>query len=321
MKNTTGKNEVKVSVVIVTHNHENFLASAIEGVLMQEVSFAYEIIITDDASTDGTLEIAEAYSQKHRDVICVLISEENKGPLQNGMAGFQKCKGEYIAWLDGDDRWTHPSKLEKQVTFLQENDEYSGCFHDAQIVSENFDDQNMRDRSQQAYKLYSQFNNYQPDFYPWDLLRRNIIPTASLVFKNNGSLQQSVIESLPPLSLSWAIHLHLVKNSKFKYFNEVWSVYNDHPKGLSKTKDLSEFKLANAEILKSLLNDKYYRDLKKDIYESLAKEYLQILVNPEMRNSSTGFFLKIVLKYLSASWFTAVGIVRYHYFIKGKSGK
>ena len=91
---------------------------------------------------------------------------------------------------------------------------------------------------------------------PWALIERNIIPTASLIFRNTDIVGFLKKYSASEFSLSWALHLEIIKGSKFKYFNETWSVYNDHPRGISKKYDIVDFKLNNIKILESLLLDK-----------------------------------------------------------------
>jgi len=113
---------MKVSILIVTYNHEEYVASAINSVLMQDVSFDYEIVIGEDASTDRTREIVLEFQERYPDKIRALLrdaadAESDRAAGVGGKRGFvnglKACKGQYVALLDGDDYWTDPRKLQK----------------------------------------------------------------------------------------------------------------------------------------------------------------------------------------------------------------
>lgn len=125
-------NEVKVSILCLAFNHKEFIAQAIEGFLKQKTTFAYEIIIHDDASTDGTTEIIREYEQKYPDLIRPIYQTENqysKGVSINKEFFLPKMRGEYVALCDGDDYWTDPQKLQKQVDALEAHPDCLMCLH------------------------------------------------------------------------------------------------------------------------------------------------------------------------------------------------
>jgi len=122
-------NRPKVSVVMITYNHENFLREAIDSVLNQEFSYDYELIIGEDKSPDNSRIILKEYEKKYPEKIKVFYRESNMGPINNFYDMFLKAKGEYIVYLEGDDYWIDKYKLQKQVEFLENNSEYFGCFH------------------------------------------------------------------------------------------------------------------------------------------------------------------------------------------------
>jgi glycosyltransferase involved in cell wall biosynthesis len=126
----------KVSVQVLTYNHAEFVAQALESVLGQKASFEWEIVVGDDCSTDGTREILKSYARKHPERIRLLLHPQGLGPDDLGLAGnnnllvtYRACRGEYVALLDGDDYWTDDSKLEKQVRFLDTHPSCSLCCH------------------------------------------------------------------------------------------------------------------------------------------------------------------------------------------------
>ena len=121
--------EPLLSVVTITYNHEPYIAKCIEGVLIQKVNFPIEFIIAEDCSTDGTRAICEDYAAKYPELIHLITSETNIGYNPNELRAMKAAKGKYIAYCEGDDFWTDPEKLQKQVDFLEKNEEYSICFH------------------------------------------------------------------------------------------------------------------------------------------------------------------------------------------------
>jgi glycosyltransferase involved in cell wall biosynthesis len=126
-----------VSVCMITYNHERFIAQAIESVLMQETDFPVELVIGEDCSTDGTRAIVVEYAQRYPERIRPFLRERNLGMIPNFVATLQACRGKYIALLEGDDYWTDPHKLQKQVQFLEGHPDYVLCHHDAMIVDEH----------------------------------------------------------------------------------------------------------------------------------------------------------------------------------------
>lgn len=134
---TTGSGEPTVSIVIVTYNHVNMLQKAVESVLMQIVNFSCEILIGDDASTDGTSDLIREYALKYPQLIIPFIRNANVGAAKNSYMLLLQARGEYIALLEGDDYWIDPYKLQKQVDFLVTHPQYIGCTHRLKYVDAN----------------------------------------------------------------------------------------------------------------------------------------------------------------------------------------
>jgi len=126
-----------VSVIMVTYNHERYLAEAIEGVVRQEASFPIELLIGEDCSTDGTREIALTYQRRFPEMIRVITSAQNVGMHRNGARLMAADRGKYVAFCEGDDFWTSPHKLQWQVEILDAHQDLSGCFHRVVSVNEN----------------------------------------------------------------------------------------------------------------------------------------------------------------------------------------
>jgi glycosyltransferase involved in cell wall biosynthesis len=118
-----------VSVCLITYNHKKYIEQAIESVLMQKTSFNWEFIIADDFSTDGTRNILLEYKQKYPELINLILQEHNIGPAGNWMSLMEKPRGKYIAYFEGDDYWTDPLKLQKQVDVLEKDEKLSMAAH------------------------------------------------------------------------------------------------------------------------------------------------------------------------------------------------
>ena len=125
-----------VSVVMMTYGHENYIRQAIEGVLMQNCFFEVELIVANDCSTDKTDLIIKDIIQNHPrgNWIKYHHHEKNVGMMPNFIFALHQATGKYVALCDGDDYWTDPLKLQKQVGFLEENEEYVLCFHKIKIL-------------------------------------------------------------------------------------------------------------------------------------------------------------------------------------------
>lgn len=142
-------NKPLVSICCITYNHAPFIRKCLEGFLMQKapscvpkdakMSDWCEILIHDDCSTDGTTEIVKEYAAKYPDLIFPLYEEENQ--YSKGKAGkidlynYERAKGKYIAYCEGDDYWTEPLKLQRQVDFLESHPDYSVTFHRCKHVN------------------------------------------------------------------------------------------------------------------------------------------------------------------------------------------
>lgn len=126
-----------VSICCLTYNHAPFIHQTIEGFLMQKTNFPIEILIHDDCSTDGTKEIVREYETRYPDVLFPIYEEVNQysNGHQHDMDFFNylRARGKYIAYCEGDDYWTDPLKLQKQVDFLEDHPEYCVCFHNFSI--------------------------------------------------------------------------------------------------------------------------------------------------------------------------------------------
>lgn len=132
--------EIMVSVICNTYNHKDYIKDALESFLMQKTEFAFEILVHDDASTDGTPEIIREYEKKYPDIIKPIYQKENQysqGIKINSTFQYPRAKGKYIALCEGDDYWTDIYKLQKQFAAMERNPDIDICAHKGDVVEAN----------------------------------------------------------------------------------------------------------------------------------------------------------------------------------------
>lgn len=211
-----------LSVHMITYNHEPFIGQAIEGVLFQKTDFKIELVIGEDCSTDLTRTICESYARRFPDVIKILPSEKNLGMMLNGNRTSLACSGKYIATCEGDDYWTDPLKLQKQVDFLELNQEYVFTFHDCIILNQKTGESKLRIGSRKI--------DYIVDLK--SLIIQNNIPTASLVFRNILDYSSLPTWITDITKGDYCLSIFLAENGLGKYFPEQMSVYRVHDGGV-----------------------------------------------------------------------------------------
>lgn len=214
----------KVSVSMVTYDHEKFIATAIDSVLMQEVDFDYEIVIGEDCSSDKTRDILNDFQKSYPDKIRLLLHKSNIGSYQNFTQTLRASQGEYIALLDGDDYWTSPNKLQKQADFLDSHPEFSMCFHNAKVI---FEDENDKPRNYCP-------TNLKQTLYLEDILSGSIILPLTVIFRSSlVDVIAELPEELRTLQMKdWVRFVLLAQYGKLGYINEIMGVYRIHKGGI-----------------------------------------------------------------------------------------
>jgi glycosyltransferase involved in cell wall biosynthesis len=212
---------MKLSVCLITHNHEQFIAQALDSALEQQVTFDYEIVVSDDCSTDGTRQIVTAYQQRHPDKIRLALPEKNLGVNRNLAQTLRACRGEYIALLEGDDFWTSPTKVQDQVRFLESHPECVICFHAVKVFYEDGASAS-RVTPRLSHKKISTIE---------DLLGLgNFIPTCSVIFRSG--LFGEFPEWFYTLRIAdFPLHVLNAQYGKIGYINKVMGAYRIHRGG------------------------------------------------------------------------------------------
>lgn len=214
---------MKVSVWMITFNHEKYIRKALDSILMQKVNFDYEIVIGEDCSTDQTRSIVMEYHRKYPDIIKPIFHDKNVGTNANAIICLESCRGEYIAFLEGDDYWISDIKLQLQSDYLDAHPDCAYCFHNAIVRHEN---EEIEDK-----KILSSFVNKQ--FSVADILRRNYVPTASKMCRaaSCADIPDFIYEIT---TADWFLNIHNLKFGTADYIDKVMSVYRISPSGISR---------------------------------------------------------------------------------------
>lgn len=220
MKENTLKQpeKVKVSIVSISYNQEKYIAQALESFVKQRTNFMFEIIIADDGSTDRTPDIISGYAEKFPDLFKPILRKKNIGIQPNLVDAMQKATGQYVALCEGDDYWTDPLKLQKQVDFLDKKPEYSLCFHLVKVFYEN---------KENGTSIYPDPDNL-PTLTTESLLQRNFIQTNSVMYRRK-SYDHTPLDILP---LDWYLHLYHAMSGKIGLIKDVMSAYRRHSGGV-----------------------------------------------------------------------------------------
>lgn len=215
-----------VSVWMIAYNHERFIEQAIESVLLQKTDFDFELVIGEDNSIDRTAQIIKNYQIKYPNLIKVIFNKPNLGAMQNMIRTMERCEGEFIALLEGDDYWTDENKLQNQINFLRLNKKFSFCFHNATVIY----DENKREPH-----LFAQIK--EGEYSGTEIVKDWIVPTASVVFRNNTV-------KFPDFTLNIVhgdilLFLLLIENGPAYAFQEQWSVYRKNEHGVTLSNQLN----------------------------------------------------------------------------------
>ncbi len=136
----TGKNTVPlVSVSVTAYNHEKYIRQCLDGILMQNVNFPYEVLVHEDASPDRTADIIREYEAKYPEIIKPIYRTENQYSQGKSVSkfNFDRARGKYLAFCEGDDYWSDPGKLQKQVDFLEAHPEYIATAHRVRAINDH----------------------------------------------------------------------------------------------------------------------------------------------------------------------------------------
>ncbi|WP_265427510.1 glycosyltransferase [Chryseobacterium sp. YIM B08800] len=217
----------KVSIIVLTYNQENFIEKNLQGIFMQKVNFPVELIISDDCSPDNTSFIIEEYIKNKPSHVEIKFTkhEKNLGSTPNFYYALNQCTGDYIAFCEGDDYWTDENKLQTQYDFLENNPEYSMCFHQVKNISSNplINDTifaKVEDRDYSAIEI----------FQHWIVHTTSVFMNAK-VLKNKAA--QTLLKHPELLYFDTFLYMACSLNGKIHGSSKTMSCYLRHEEGIS----------------------------------------------------------------------------------------
>jgi glycosyltransferase involved in cell wall biosynthesis len=229
LNNKNVHSNLKVTICVPTYNHRHYIAQCLDSILMQKTNFDLELLIGEDDSTDGTRDICRKYAEQYPDRIRLFLNDRKNVIYIDGRATgrwnfinlLKNAKGKYVALCEGDDYWTSPDKLQKQVDLLENHPECTISFHNCEEIYD--------DRSKVPW-LYCPPDQKAVSTIE-DLLVRNFIPTCSAVFRNG------LFDKLPDWYYScpvgdWPLHILNAQYGDICYINEVMAKHRYHAGGV-----------------------------------------------------------------------------------------
>jgi glycosyltransferase involved in cell wall biosynthesis len=284
---------------VPTYNHGRYIGQAIESIATQKTTFPFRIIVSDDVSKDNTREIIKEYAAKYPGIVFPVFHEKNLGALGNGYSLMSSIKSKYVATCDGDDYWTDPYKLQKQVDFLEANPDFAMCFTDVDVLDQ-------LQSNEVHLRPENQFPKLQKDVFTVEdiiLADINIAPTPTLLFRN--VFPQPIPEFfLDSLSADIFIQVMVTDKGKAKYMREKTAVYRNHEGGVTKSAEGIEAGERGRELLFNNLN-KYYNYK----YDKLFKKRLLNIARTKLISGSKGMkgmaklknYMKVMPDYIKYS--------------------
>lgn len=234
-----------VSICSITYNHENYIKEAIEGFLMQKTTFPFEIIIHDDASTDKTSEILKEYQGRFPNIIKCFCETENQ--YSKGVRGmmakftFPHARGKYIALCEGDDYWTDPLKLQKQVDYISNHDDCNLIFT------------SVKSYDQKENKFYPNWATIDRKKYEFkDLAQRNLITTCTVLFRNPDK-NEELGNYLGRFGIGdYPLYLFLLRSGYAYFLKDITAVYRQHTGGVFSSRGPENLINTHIQVLQTL---------------------------------------------------------------------
>lgn len=248
----------KVSIFVVTYNQENYIRECLDSIVNQIVNFDYEIVVGEDCSTDNTLAVCKEYAEKYSQ-IKLIYSDQNIGFIKNWERVLNACEGEYIAMCEGDDYWADINKLQKQVDFLDKNQDYSVCgglINHYYEESKTFEALEMPDAERYLEGRDVTLDNF---MHPY------IMRTATICFRRKALDNITKFTKIKDVIL----FATLLEQGKGFVFNQIFSVYRKHNLGEWSKLNEEQKILYDLDSYKEL--DKHYHSTSKSIREYFLK--------------------------------------------------
>lgn len=253
---------IKVSILMLTYNHEHYIDDAVRGVLRQECDFPYELVIADDCSTDGTGARCRYWQEQFPDRIRLIANPKNIGMARNFVQSYETLRGEYVAICEGDDWWCHRKKLQRQVDWLDAHPDFSCCFH--RVI--NYHPENGAKSLSNGQKIG------RGDSTILDLARSNYISNVSSVFRRGlfGPLPEWFNDVS---TYDFALHMLNAGHGPIHYMSAPMAVYRQHRSAIWSRSGAEKRSMIFCRIRRHVL-DYYIPTGRHDVCEALRRNYL-----------------------------------------------
>lgn len=218
MSETFAAGSPKVSVVSITYNQEAYIRDALDGFVAQKTDFPVEVVIADDASTDTTPAIVREYAERYPVLFRPILRSENIGVYANFVQTLAAARGQYVALCEGDDFWTDPLKLAKQVEFMDQHPETTVCFHPVRVVHDD------GTPSTKFPPLH-----WRRDLSVGALLARNFIQTNSVMYRRDEHYDDIPANIMP---IDWYLHVRHAIKGGIAMLPDTMAVYRRHSRGI-----------------------------------------------------------------------------------------
>ncbi len=239
---------MKLSVSVVTYQHAATVRQALDGVLRQKTNFPFEVIVGDDASTDGTQQILESIRAEAPQKVRLILRETNAGDMgrTNFMSTIDAAKGDYIALLDGDDFWTDPFKLQKQVDFLDSHPDCALCAHRVEHL-----------HADGVRTLSPPPPGGEGPYDIGTLIVRNFAPKISTVIRSSArATLPDWYRTSTIISGDWLLNVLVGRTGRVGFIDEVMGVHRLHSAGMTLrygAERMMTDKLAAIEVLRDYM--------------------------------------------------------------------
>lgn len=296
------RDEVLVSICCLTYNHAPYIRQCLDGFIKQKTNFLFEVLIHDDASIDGTVEIIKEYEKKYPNIIKPIYEEENqwkKGRRGSAVFNFPRAKGKYIAMCEGDDYWIESWKLQAECDILEKFSNY-GCVYTDYITVDI--------ESNPCYYRYHNINrdrSYSGDVF-FELLKENFPQTLTCLFRRD----LLKITTQCPYVYDYSLFLAIALQSDFYYLPMITGAYRINPAGLVQTgalwRDFDSHAVRLFYINEFLSNSKYKRSAAELVkfYKWLFLDFCCISIMRTYKHEidkirSNGIFYRVMIPLMS----------------------
>lgn len=305
-----------VSISCISYNHGMFIKKALDSFLEQKTNFPFEILLHDDASTDGTADMIRAYAVRYPEIVKPVYQTENqhsKGINVSKVYNYPRAKGKYIAICEGDDYWTDPDKLQLQFDYMENHPQCSFCFHNAKVCYMNGVYRQNFLPMDDFKPLH--FRREDADYNPGELILLGFIPTASIFARKEYMLDMP--DFCPnPVCGDLPLRLILSTYGPAHYFDRFMSMYRTaNPNSISGQMQKSVVKMeetttGHERILRGFdqcTDYKWHEQIEYDVMRRWLRHYIKIgqrdkVRKPEFCKIYRELTAKTKLKYFISSY-------------------